>query len=128
MRRTRQRDAVLRAVAHSHPSAEAVHALVRRDMPRISLATVYRLLGALAAEGAIAALPPADGRPRRFDGDTRPHHHVLCTGCGAVADVPDLRPAPGPAGEIERWTGYRVTGLMVAWHGLCPGCRSASGD
>jgi Fe2+ or Zn2+ uptake regulation protein len=55
---TRQRRVVLDEVqqAHSHPTAGEVYELVRRRLPRISLATVYRSLEALAGQGLLRKL------------------------------------------------------------------------
>ena len=51
---TRQRRALLDAIGKdmTHPTADEVHRLVRRRLPRISLGTVYRNLDALAAAAA----------------------------------------------------------------------------
>jgi Fur family ferric uptake transcriptional regulator len=45
---------------------------VRKHLPRISLATVYRNLELLAASGLIGRLEVA-GAHKRFDGVVRPH-------------------------------------------------------
>ncbi|MBN1152992.1 MAG: transcriptional repressor, partial [Dehalococcoidia bacterium] len=44
MRYSRQRDAILRVVRCTtcHPSAEWVYSQVKRELPNISLGTVYR--------------------------------------------------------------------------------------
>jgi Fur family ferric uptake transcriptional regulator/Fur family peroxide stress response transcriptional regulator len=128
MRITRQRAAVLAALrAHcDHPTAEQIHDEVRRDLPRISLGTVYRLLGALAAAGEARVLVREDG-PNRYDSAHDAHHHVFCTACGRIADVPDLVP-PDMRAEIERWTGYSLAGFRLDWHGVCPDCRSSTSD
>src|SRR5438046_601821 len=65
---THQRAAVfeyLRSVV-GHPTAEEVYLAVRRSLPRISLATVYKALEALVACGLAAKLANADG-PARYD-------------------------------------------------------------
>lgn len=122
MRHTRQRAEILRAIEGTdrHPSAEWVLDEVRKALPKVSLATVYRQLAALAAEGRVVVLSSEDG-PRRYDAHREAHHHVVCTGCGGIADVPDLIGATART-EIERWTGYSVTGLRLDWVGLCPAC------
>src|SRR6266436_2344636 len=48
----------------SHPTAEGVHRLVRRRLPRVSLGTVYRNLRLLVAQGLAAEIP---GPHSRFD-------------------------------------------------------------
>lgn len=84
---THQRLEICREIASasSHPDAEAVFMGVRERVPTISLDTVYRTLWKLLDLGLISTL----GIPRermRFDGNTVPHHHFLCTKCGEARD------------------------------------------
>src|SRR5262245_31812724 len=67
-RYTPQRAAVFSylCAVDDHPTAEDIYQAVRRQMPRISLATVYKALEALADAGVIAKLADAEG-PARFD-------------------------------------------------------------
>ncbi len=87
IRSTHQRLEICReiAAAENHPDAEAVYKEVRKRVPTISLDTVYRTLWTLRDFGLIDTL----GAPRertRFDGNTTPHHHFVCTRCGLTRD------------------------------------------
>ena len=62
----------------SHPTAERVHRLVRRRLPRVSLGTVYRNLRLLVAEGLAGEIP---GPHARFDANLDAHHHFTCVRC-----------------------------------------------
>lgn len=55
----------------AHPSAALVYRQVRRRLPRVSLATVYRNLCLLAAEGLLVERVDASGL--RFDGKDEEH-------------------------------------------------------
>ena len=84
---THQRLEICREVAGAcnHPDAETVFSGVRERVPTISLDTVYRTLWLLLDLGLIGAL----GMPRermRFDGNTTPHHHFVCSKCGEARD------------------------------------------
>ena len=81
----RKRDAILQCVRSTatHPSADWVFEHVRSDVPDISLATVYRNLALFKDQGLIASLGTVKG-VERFDGNTAPHVHFVCTGCGAT--------------------------------------------
>src|SRR5262245_10321608 len=95
LRRTRAREVVLDVVrgTDSHPTAEQVHGLVRRRLPRVSLGTVYRNLRRLVETGLVKELP---GPHARFDGNATDHHHFTCTECGRIVDVAGaLADAPG---------------------------------
>ncbi len=69
----------------THPNAEKVFQGVRKELPSITLATVYRNLHKLADEGRILKFE-ANGE-LRFDGCNEPHEHCLCTCCGKVLDA-----------------------------------------
>lgn len=87
VRLTHQRLEVFREVAGSgdHPDAETVYQGVRRRVPTISLDTVYRTLWLLLDLGLIGTFGRSRDRTR-FDADTRPHHHFVCSRCGLTKD------------------------------------------
>src|SRR5688572_15429234 len=86
---TPQREAVFRALAGNveHPTAESVHAAVVAELPMVSLRTVYQALHDLADLGEIQAIDLGTGAVR-FDPNLAAHHHLVCTVCGRVRDVP----------------------------------------
>ena len=69
----------------THPRAEVIFEAVRKDIPKITLATVYRNLNILADNGEILKFIK-DGEAR-FDGDVSSHQHCFCRVCGNVEDV-----------------------------------------
>ena len=69
----------------THPSAEMVYEAVRKDLPTISLATVYRNLNLLSQEGKILKLEI--NNEFRFDGDISNHQHCVCQGCRKIVDL-----------------------------------------
>ena len=93
---TRQRAAVfdyLRSV-DSHPTAEDVYGAVRKLIPKISLATVYKSLEALVDVRLASKITYADG-PARYDCRHDPHYHIRCLKTGKICDLdtpfdPDL--------------------------------------
>jgi Fe2+ or Zn2+ uptake regulation protein len=122
LRLTEPRRLILEAVraTDTHPSAAAVHRKVRRRLPRVSLATVYRNLRRLAAEGFLRERAGADGL--RFDGNTGRHDHFTCLACGRVFDVPPAGSA-GARRRVAARTGFEVLEHRVEFYGLCGACR-----
>lgn len=123
MKVTRQRRAILEALQESkqHPTADEVYSRVRKQMPRISLGTVYRNLDLMAERGMITRLAPGENGRRHYDANSEPHAHVRCLRCGKMEDVDET------AGiDWQRLTGvtdYQLTGCRVELTGLCPECR-----
>ena len=119
----RKRNAILSCLQHSrsHPSAETLYEALRQEYPDISLATVYRNLALFRDQGIIQSLGTIGG-VERFDGDTYPHAHFVCSGCGAVVDLPEAG-VPDCSG-IAREMGCRVERVQMILTGLCTDCLS----
>jgi Fur family ferric uptake transcriptional regulator len=90
-RATPQRVAVLQAVAAAggHITAEAVYRMIAPGMPAITLSTVYRTLERLRDLRIISETDLGEG-VRQFElVHSEPHHHLICTGCGAMIELDD---------------------------------------
>ena len=68
----------------NHPSAEKVYLEVRKKIPKISRATVYRNLKDLRDKGKIQEIP---SEVSHYDGDTSIHAHFICQKCNRIFDV-----------------------------------------
>lgn len=86
---TPQRRAVLRFLDGNldHPSAGQIFAAVTADFPITSRATVYNTLSLLEEVGLVRAVRDAEGDVR-YDPNTAPHHHLHCSACGRIEDIP----------------------------------------
>jgi Fe2+ or Zn2+ uptake regulation protein len=87
-RYTRQRAAVYDYLSSVdwHPTAEEVYRAVRRRIPNLSLATVYKALEALVYCRLATKLANADG-PARYDCRCDSHYHLRCLRTGQVRDL-----------------------------------------
>jgi Fur family peroxide stress response transcriptional regulator len=121
-RYSRQRDAVREALcsAHTHPTANDICDIVRKNIPNISLATVYRNLSELCKNGEAIMITSTDGAVR-FDGFTRPHYHLYCSRCGCVVDI-DARSDDDLCKIAER-QGHEVESYSLIYYGVCKNCR-----
>jgi Fe2+ or Zn2+ uptake regulation protein len=105
-------------------SVSEVHDVVGADMP---LSSLYRILGDLVAAGVLIRLEFAEGFARfeLDEGLGEHHHHLVCTGCGIVADLelPDLERTLGDtAVDIRRRAGFDTRTHRVDFFGLCAAC------
>ena len=126
IKHSKQRDCIhaFLMTRQDHPTAETVYMNIRRDFPKISLATVYRNLSLLADMGEIQKISTPDG-PDRFDARTEPHVHFSCDCCGSVIDLEmeDVSDLDAIAG---RSFPGKVTGHSILFHGICPGCMECA--
>ncbi len=120
-RATKQREAVAAFLADEETfvSAQQIYAGLRAAGSSIGLATVYRTLQGLAADGALDVLRSADGEVvyRRCTSGSH-HHHLVCRVCGRTVEV------EGPA--VERWAdavaaqhGFRDVSHTLEVFGTC---------
>ena len=122
-RKSRQREQILRILRgmDSHPTADEIYTIVRKDIPKISLGTVYRNLNVLVEQGLVQRLP-FDGVVDRFEATIRPHYHLICEKCGRVQDF-DM-PHPGDINKMaEAFCDYSITRHRIDFYGVCSDCR-----
>ena len=119
---TPQRIAVYRELmrSHGHPTADDVYQAMKEDFSNISYDTVNRTLHSLAVIGVIDAVE-SPGGPRRFDPNTRCHHHLYCIKCGKIIDffsrACDDLPIPETIGDD-----FTVLSKRVVIKGICKNC------
>jgi len=68
----------------THPSADEVYMMVKCELPKIGIATVYRNLEQLSSSGYLLKL---DGDIKRYDGNVMRHFHYRCPECERVFDL-----------------------------------------
>jgi Fur family transcriptional regulator, peroxide stress response regulator len=120
---TQQRAAVfeyLRSVAH-HPTAEEVYLAVKNQLPKVSLATIYKNLEALIEAGVASKLNYGDGSAR-YDIRTDHHHHVRCLQCGKMWDI---EPTESSAWlkTMKSRPGFQISDYRLELLGTCRECR-----
>lgn len=123
-KRFRKRDAILDCLRSTttHPGAEWVYEQVKKEIPDISLATVYRNLALFKSQGLIQSVATVNG-VERFDGNTAPHVHFLCTGCARILDLPRMEIPPALSLEAASQSGSTIESCQLSFTGLCPECR-----
>ncbi len=129
LRITRPRLAVLDVLTGGgHLEVDEIARAVRARLDSVSTQAVYDVLGALSRAGLARRIEPA-GSPARYEarvGDN--HHHLVCRGCGEVADV-DCVVGARPCLDPGSGHGYEVDEAEVTFWGLCPTCQGLrSGD
>jgi Fur family ferric uptake transcriptional regulator/Fur family peroxide stress response transcriptional regulator len=124
-RNTRQKAVVYQVVmdSHDHPTAEKVYERAKKELPTISLGTVYRVLKELASEGKVKEI--IVNKQSHFDRRTDFHHHFICRKCGKIEDV-ETPTCRYTCRKIEQ-KGYLVEEIEYKFYGLCSKCASKEG-
>jgi Fur family peroxide stress response transcriptional regulator len=107
-----------------HPSPEEVYARVKKRVPAISLATVYKNIHLFVERGVLKELSMHHGS-LRVEMNSHLHHHMVCSECKAITDIeekdlgiiPELRKLPG---------GFQVERYSIDVIGICAACQKAS--
>jgi len=123
-RKSRQKKVILRVLkgTTSHPTADWIYGQVKKEIPNISLGTVYRNLKMLRQEGEILELGLA-GTLSRFDGKAQNHYHFRCEQCGRIFDVNEQMNEDINE-RVARKMGFKVSRHRLEFYGLCKDCQS----
>src|SRR5918994_7779040 len=119
LRVTPQRQAIFRLLhgEDRDPTVESLYEAARAEMPTISLKTVYQTVNDLAGMREVVLLDLGTGSYRVDPNVEDEHHHLICTRCGKVRDVPldlpDVRLPP----RYRR--GFFVSADRGAFRGRC---------
>lgn len=117
---SKQREAILNELQnrYDHPTAAQVYEGVKKQIPNISLGTVYRNLSSLVKSGEIISVSVGDGQ-EHFDGDKSFHLHLHCECCGAIIDS---RVDPKAIKHITNFNDFTPKNSVCVVYGLCKNC------
>lgn len=119
---TPQRQCIVRLLQenYSHPTVESLYEEALGEMPTISLRTVYQTVHDLESLGEVRLLDLGTGSLRVEPNIESPHHHLACTSCGRVVDIPvDF---PGLRVPDDYLGGFTVDAAEVVFRGRCEAC------
>ena len=123
LKHSRQRDALLTLLksVKNHPTADWLYDELKKEFPKISLATVYRNLNLLAESHQIVRLECSDGA-EHFDGNPEKHYHFICRNCSAIIDI--SVEMEKPLNELVKEKDLlNVEDHALFFYGLCGKCR-----
>jgi len=125
LKMTHQRLEIFHALVYSseHPSAETLYKMLEKQLPTLSLDTVYRTLATFVDLG-LAKRVETLGSQARYEAKIDQHHHFFCDRCGQLTDFTwksfDTTQLP----ETVKTLG-KVHNKNVVIHGLCNQCLEA---
>jgi Fur family ferric uptake transcriptional regulator len=121
-RQTWQKDAVLHALgkAEGFVSAQQLHKQLTQHGSVIGLATVYRTLNSLVADGLADSLVNA-GESLFRDCSKGHHHHLICNECGIAVEI-EAKQAEEWASKVAKDNGFTDVSHTIDIFGLCRKC------
>ena len=124
-RYSRKREAILNAIRSTtcHPSADWVYQTLKPAHPDLSLGTVYRNLDLFKQNGSIQSVGVVNGQ-ERFDGNTAPHSHFVCNGCGKVIDLDLIQPDTSLEQAVTEQYQLTVQRYDLTFYGQCDTCMN----
>ncbi|MBS3123281.1 transcriptional repressor [Candidatus Woesearchaeota archaeon] len=111
----------------THPTAERVYIEVKRELPSITLATVYRNLNQMAEDGEIVRLEL--NKEYHYDAEISSHQHFLCLDCKKITDICDLDISKKISASLNDYL-FRnnkkteISSISIVIRGLCPDCKN----
>jgi len=106
-------------------SLDELLARVRADTGVGDYSTVFRAVAYLEEKGLVQKVELGDGRSRYEPVDDH-HDHVLCTGCGRVAESGRACVVSSAAERVGKATGFTIGGHHLVFTGLCPDCQASN--
>jgi Fur family transcriptional regulator, peroxide stress response regulator len=108
---------------HGHPNPEEVYAKVKKKVPAISLATVYKNIHLFVESGVFREVSMHHGSVRvEMNGEA--HHHMVCSKCKAIIDIGE-----DELGLVAKRNklpgGFLVERYAVDVIGVCAKCQTA---
>lgn len=122
-RNTLQKQVILEELCKlkTHPTADDIYMLVKRRMPKISLATVYRNLEKMAENGTILKLE-FPGEPKRFDAFTHRHYHFKCNKCQRIFDI-EMEDLIDYNDILQKLNDkFKIIHIQLLIYGICQEC------
>ncbi len=119
----RKRNAILSYLhaTTAHPSAETIFTDLKPQIPDLSIGTVYRNLNLFRQQGLAAVVATVNGVDR-FDGNTAPHVHFICSDCSAVIDLQDMEVPQSLCTAAQTCGGCQVHACQLSFTGRCGEC------
>lgn len=118
VKQTKQKQIILDAVQDlkKHPTVDEIYLHLKKDYPRLSLATVYRNLNIYAEEGKVRKVS-VPGDSERFDFNLSNHEHFYCDKCNKIYDVHlDVKEV------LNNLSPFNVTSFKLMLYGTCDNC------
>src|SRR4030042_143093 len=105
-----------------HPTADWIYEKLKKELPNLSLGTVYRNLNILVSMGMVDRLDFGKTFDR-FEAKIDKHYHFICESCGSILDLDIDKMIDNKLEEaVKIKTNYKVKSHKVQFYGICEIC------
>jgi len=92
---------------------------IHQNCSRVDFASVYRTIKLFTEINLVEEITFADNKTRYELVSKLHHHHIICSSCGEISQLPICL-----LSEIESFTNYKITKHILEFMGLCPSCQN----
>ena len=119
---TNQRLAILDFLKNNlkHPTVEEIYEEVKKSLPQITKATVYKNLKTLTDKGLIQMVNVRG--VSRFEARIEPHHHIICKTCGKIDDFISDTLIDYSMKLIREYEDFNINTAETTFFGICKSC------
>lgn len=125
---SKQREWILKSLKQrtDHPTAEMLYSDLKKEVPEIGIATIYRNVNELVEEGDIIRIKSRSGKDR-YDGNTMPHIHFECDSCLEIEDIflyeEAIQQLDNEMKKLVKEIGAEATASSIIIKGYCKNCQ-----
>lgn len=106
----------------NHPSAEEIYQEIKKEIPTITLATVYRILNNLVENGKVIKIE--FNNKSFFDLSEESHYHFICVNCKNIYDIYDYELKNLIEKSLKsRIENRNISGYSLIFYGMCENCK-----
>ena len=108
---------------HGHPSPELIYEKVKKKIPAISLATVYKNIRTFLDAGMLREVSVHHGS-LKVEPNEHAHHHFVSIRCKQITDLDEelLGRFRIPVRMKDRPRGFEITRIAIDVLGVCAEC------
>lgn len=125
LKSTKQRDVIIDTffgLQGEHVRIEELLEVVRKKLPSVGYATVYRTL-MLLVDASVAHQRHFQDGQSRFEVISEEHHdHLICTECGKIVEF-ENETIENLQKKTAKENRFELTGHKMELYGLCSGCQ-----
>ncbi len=121
-RKSEQRRVILEELrkTESHPTAKQLYQAVKKRLPDIGIATIYRNLDHLEKTNQIIRIRSKENETR-YDGKIRKHCHLICRDCNHIIDLMDVDKIIIKSKELKH-SNFTIDPNYAEIFGVCQSC------